>query len=167
MIQYLYLYHRLDRNANDLVSGSYLEGLAFPRCSLPRRDNHPVPSNPLIASRCNIHLRCFFSSHLRRRSLCRKNPLYFPTALMKSFQVLGKMRMSLRWNMYVSSSKYQKQVLNLCAGSSRPPRGETGVGGRPAKGLGWIAGEQRINIWWKTWKNNYHEEQTTFLWFLT
>ena len=44
--------------------------------------------------------------------------------------------------MYVSSSKYQKQVLNLCAGSSRPPWGETGVGGRPAKGLKWLAGEK-------------------------
>ena len=44
----------------------------------------------------------------------------------------------------------QKFVNHSCAGSSRPPRGETGVGGRPAKGLVWLAGEQRINIWWKT-----------------
>ena len=44
----------------------------------------------------------------------------------------------------------RKVVQPSCAGSSRPPRGETGVGGRPAKGLVWLAGEQRINIWWKT-----------------
>ena len=79
---------------------------------LPPRDNHPVPSNPLIAPRCNIHLRCFFQlSFAQEVSVSEKSAL-LSNSTDEKFPSLGE-------NENVSTMKYVCVILKISKTSSQ------------------------------------------------